>query len=161
MTDRYREFAVPVDPEFARELKAQLDARRVRQHESPKPSPANDQAIRRPRITEVTLVLMPDKQPDQRWRRVGLIAAAGIVVLAAGTVLVLATSDDDADPRPAATVPPESSAPATVAPPPAADDRRAASAPDPQKRSTSRSVSSRLVTRGTVQQSVRWWPTTP
>ena len=117
MTVPYQEFAVPVDPEFARQLKAQLDARRVTQHGSPKPSQANHQAIRVQQVTEVPLVLMPDKQPDQKWRRVGLLAAAGIVVLAAGAVLVFATSDDDADPRPAATLPPESSAPATVAPP--------------------------------------------
>ena len=62
-------------------------------------------------------MLSPDKQPDHRWRRVGLMAAAGIAVLAAGTVLVLTTADDDADPQPAATVPPASSAPATVNPP--------------------------------------------
>ena len=81
-----------------------------------RPQPADDQAIQRPRITEVTLVLKPDKQPDHRWRRVGLVAAAAVAVLGAGTVLVLATSDDDADPRSAATLPPERSAPATVAP---------------------------------------------
>lgn len=105
MTVHYQELAVPVDPEYSRELKAQLDARRVRQHGSPNPSPADDdQAIQLPRITEVTLVLTPDEQPDHRWRRVGLLAAAVVAVLAAGTV-VLATSDDDADLRPADTPP--------------------------------------------------------
>lgn len=123
MTVHYPQFAVPVDPEFARELKAQLDARRVRQQGSPKP--ADDQATPRTPITEVTLMLQPAKQPDHRWRRVGLMAAAGIAVLATGTVLVLTTANDDADLQPAATVPPATvPPPATVAPP---------AAPDPQE----------------------------
>ena len=63
------------------------------------------------------------------------------------------TAGDDVDPRPAATLPPESSAPATVAPPAGARSTRS--------NRPSRSVSSRLVTPGTVKQSVRWWPTTP
>jgi hypothetical protein len=100
MTVHYRDLAVPVDPEFARELKAQLDARRVRQHGSLNPSPAADQPVPFSGITEVTLALTPDKQPDHRWRRVGL-AAAVVAVLAAGIVLVLATADDDAERRPA------------------------------------------------------------
>jgi hypothetical protein len=100
MNVHYREFAVPVDPEFARELKAQLDGRRVRQHGSPNPSPADDQPVSFPGITEVTLALTPDQQPDHRWRRVLKLAAA-VAVLAAGVVLVLATADDDAERQPA------------------------------------------------------------
>src|SRR4051812_996287 len=104
MNVHYREFAVPVDPEFARELKAQLDARRVRQPGSPNPSPPGDLAIQPAGMTEVTLALTPDEQPDHRWRRV-LKLAAVVAVLAAGLVLVVATFDDDADPRPADTPP--------------------------------------------------------
>src|SRR5688500_3573137 len=111
MTDLYREFAVPVDPEFARELKAQLDARRVRPHGLPDASPVDDRSTQIEPNTEVTLVLKPAKQPDHRWRRVGLIAAAVFAVLAAGTVLMLVTADDDAGTRPADTVPPETLGP--------------------------------------------------
>ncbi len=117
MTVHYEELAVPVDPEFARELKAHLDARRVHRHGPPKPSPTGHQSTQLPPITEVTLVLTPVKQPDHRGRRAGLVAAAVVAVLAAGSVLVLATSDDDSGQRPAAMLPPESSAPATVTSP--------------------------------------------
>lgn len=126
MTDLYREFAVAVDPEFARELKAQLDARRVRQHGPPKPLPAEDYVIQLP--SEVTLVPTPDQHPDHRGRRVGLLAAAVVAVLVAGAVLVLATSDDDAGLRPADTPPTDSTAPATVEPPSAPADRQFAGA---------------------------------
>lgn len=116
MIDLYREFAVPVDPEFTRALKAQLDARRVRPHGPPDASSVDDRSIQIEPTTEVTLVLKPAKNPDHRWRRVGLIAAAVVAVVAAGTVLMLVTGDDDAGPRPADTLPPENSAPATVTP---------------------------------------------
>lgn len=128
MTVHYQEFAVPVDPEFTRELKAQLDARRVRQHWPPKPSPSDDPAIQLPRHTEVTLGHEPVSRPDRSWRRGWLLAAAVVAVLVAGTVLVLATSDDDSVLRPAATLPPESSSPTTVAPPSAPSDRQFAAA---------------------------------
>jgi hypothetical protein len=54
MTVQYRELAVAVEPAFADELKAQLDARLVRRHGSTNPLPAADQPIRLRGIPEVT-----------------------------------------------------------------------------------------------------------
>jgi hypothetical protein len=108
VTDLYEHFAVPVDPEFRDELKAQLDARRLVSERHPAPTTA-------PRTEEVTLVLKPVSQSRPRARLIGLIAAAVVTAAAAGTVLVLATGDDDSGESPAATLPTPSPAP-TAAP---------------------------------------------
>ncbi len=117
-------------------------------------------------------------RPSSRTRRtVRHLAVAGML-----TIPIAACSSDDSDTPTATgtaapTVPTTASAPtetptSTDAPPRAgrhatAEQLGAGDQPHRRrrlkhkKRSASPSVLSRLVTPGTVKQSVRWWPTTP
>ena len=111
MTDLYRQCGVPVDPDFVRHLKQQLDVRRSANAAARSATQtAGPSAVRH---TEVPIVLKPVKQPDHRGRWIALAAAIVAGVVGLGAVLVL-VDRDDTELRPSDTRPTDTTAPTSV-----------------------------------------------